>query len=86
MEIHIELADVPPTVTLRDPDDFSSFKVVIDQPEHVFVTAEDLAAMAGRGDDPAWREQLNGMLEYARSKGFTREADGAIRAHVEWRA
>jgi hypothetical protein len=86
MEIYVDFASVPPKTTLRDPEDFSSFKVVVDQPEHVFVTVDDLARMAGaRADDPAWREQLDGMLGYARSKGWTRDADGAIQAHVEWR-
>jgi hypothetical protein len=80
MELHASL-----TLTeLRDPTDFGSLKVVASQPSHVWVTREDLASLAGGvADDPAWREGLEKMFEYAASHGWLDE-NGAVRAHVEW--
>ena len=84
MYIEIDLTTVPPGVTLRDADDFKGFKVVAGRPEHAFVDPAALRSLAGeKAEDPAWREQLEGMLAYASSKGWVRE-DGAVRAHVEW--
>ncbi len=84
MYIEIDLATVPPTTTLREADDFKAFKVVVRGGGDSFVTPDALRALAGdRADDPAWREQLDGMLGYAASKGWIREQDGAIQAHVE---
>lgn len=83
MLIEISLSAVPPAVTLREPDDFTAFKLVVRHGEHSWIAPEQLIALAGdRGNDPAWREQLDGMLGYARTKGWIGE-DGAIRAHVE---
>lgn len=84
MLIEIDLSTVPPTTTLRDPDDFTGFKVVVRNDGDAFVTPDALRALAGsRADDPQWIAQLDGMLGYAASKGWIRESDGAIQAHVE---
>jgi hypothetical protein len=84
MYIEIDLTTVPPALALREADDFKGFKVVAGRPEHAFVAPEALRSLAGdRADDDTWREQLDGMLAYAASKGWVRQ-DGAVRAHVEW--
>lgn len=52
---------------------------------HVFVEQERVLSLAGeRATDTAWREQLDGMIGYAQSKGWVDDA-GRIRAHVERR-
>ncbi len=52
--------------------------------EHVFVDVAALRGLAGeRAADPAWQASLEGMLGYARSKGWL-DDEGAIQAHVEW--
>jgi hypothetical protein len=86
MYVEIDLTTVPPALALREADDFNGFKVVAGRPEHAYVTRDALRSLAGdRADDPAWQEQLEGMLAYASSKGWVRD-DGAVRAHVEWAA
>lgn len=51
---------------------------------HVFVPVQTLHALAGqRGDERDWRDSLEGMLSYARARGWIDDA-GAIRATVEW--
>jgi hypothetical protein len=83
MQIEIDLSTVPPTTTLCDPDDFKGFKVVV-RGDDAFVSPDALRALAGdRADDPQWTAQLDGMIGYAASKGWIRESDGAIQAHVE---
>jgi hypothetical protein len=47
---------------------------------HVWLPAEALTAAAPSAS-PAWLEQFDGMVAYARSKGWTDEA-GRLRAHV----
>jgi hypothetical protein len=82
--IEIDLTTVPPTTTLREPDDFGAFKVVVLQADDVHVEPATLRALAGaRADDPEWTGRLDGMMGYAASKGWIREGDGAIQAHVE---
>lgn len=84
MYIEIDLAAVPPTATLAEPDDFKGFAVRASRPEHAYVPVEELRRLAGeRASDPEWQSQLEGMLAYAESKGWVRE-DGAVRAHIEW--
>lgn len=51
--------------------------------EHVWV---DLARLRGLGDahgGPDWREGCDGMIAYARSKGWTDDEAGLVRAHLE---
>ncbi len=84
MIIQIDLTTVPPTTTLLDPDDFSAFKVLLRGADDAFVAPDALRALAGdRATDPAWNQGLEAMLAYAKGKGWVRDADGAIQAHVE---
>lgn len=84
MIIEIDLSTAPPATTLLEPDDFGGFKVVVRGADDAFVSPEALRALAGeRGADAAWLARLDGMLAYAATKGWVREEDGAIRAHVE---
>jgi hypothetical protein len=81
--IEIDLGTVPPSVVLEEPENFTAFKVVVREAEHVWVDPEQLAVLAGDLAGTAdWRTSLQGMVRYASSKGWIRE-DGAIRAHVE---
>jgi hypothetical protein len=82
MYLHIDTAEVPPVVEVREPDDFTAFKVVVEVPEHAWITPDMLTELAGRGDDGEWRQHVAGMLAYAASKGWCDEA-GRVRAHVE---
>ncbi len=82
MYLHIDPTEVPPAVEVREPDDFTAFKVVVEVPEHAWIVPDVLTALAGRGDDDAWRQNLAGMLAYAASKGWCDDA-GRVRAHVE---
>jgi len=82
MYIEIDLSAVPPVSVLHDPDDFTSFKVVVRQVEHTRVPAEVLHVLAGdRAGDPDWQRGLGKMLEYARQHGWL--DDSGVRAHVE---
>jgi hypothetical protein len=85
MQIRLDLTTVPPGVSLEDPDDFKGFKLVVERVEHAHVGVDEIKRLAGeaRAGDAAWLEQLEGMLAYARSKGWVDES-GAVRAHVEW--
>jgi hypothetical protein len=83
--INVDLAAVPPAVSLEDPDDFESFAIRARVPEHGFVAIDELKRLAGdRAGDPVWMESLDRMLEYASAHGWLRD-DGAVRAHVEVR-
>ncbi|KAB7756373.1 hypothetical protein [Mycolicibacterium mucogenicum] len=82
MYLHVDPTQVPPAVEVREPDDFTAFKVVIEVPEHAWIAPDGLTELAGRGDDDEWRQNLAGMLAYAAGKGWCDEA-GRVRAHVE---
>ena len=83
MRIEISLATVPPSVTLHEPDDFRAFSVVVPEVEHAWVDPAQVIALAAAGGAGAeWRGSFDGMVEYARSRGWVRD-DGAIRAHLE---
>ena len=82
MRIELDLTQFPANVRLLEAGDFSRFHVVA-RGDHTFVPIDRLQALAGElADDPAWKSQLAGMVEYARSKGWVNDA-GAIRAHIE---
>jgi hypothetical protein len=52
-------------------------------PDHVFVTTESLADLAGsRAADQDWQSGLAKMTAYAQSKGWVDE-QGGIRAHIQ---
>lgn len=82
MYIEIDLRLIPPTTTLREPDDFTSFKIVVRDVEHAMVPVESLEKLAGdRAADPEWRRGLEKMLEYARERGWL--DDKGVRAHID---
>ena len=84
MYLEIDLSVVPPATVLREPDDFTSFKVVVKEAEHARVSLESLELLAGeRAGDPEWRRGLGKMLEYAEQRGWV--DDGGVRAHIELR-
>jgi hypothetical protein len=51
--------------------------------EHAWVEIDALRRLAGAAATPAWEESLQGMLAYARSKGWVDDDLAAVRAHVE---
>jgi len=82
MYIEIDLSVVPPATALREPDDFTGFKIVVRDAEHARVPVESLEALAGeRAVDPQWRQSLGKMLEYAQQRGWL--DDAGVRAHIE---
>ena len=84
MYLEIDLSVVPPATVLREPDDFTSFKVVVKEAEHARVPVESLQRLAGeRAGDPDWRRGLGKMLEYAEEHGWV--DDAGVRAHIELR-
>jgi hypothetical protein len=83
MIIDVDLTSVPPVVSLRDPDDFASFRIVA-RGGHAYIDRTVLLALVGaRSDDPDWVEHTDAMLAFAASKGWVNDA-GATRAHVEF--
>ena len=82
-------------VALREPDDFTAFRVEVDgdgdwddlaraldgtghvDAPHAWIALDALRAL-GRGDDPQWLEQLDGMVAYARGKQWVDEL-GCVR-------
>lgn len=82
MYLRIDPRTTPPLVEVAEPDDFTSFKVVVVTPSHSWVDPADLTELAGRADDQDWQQKLAGMISYAESKGWLDE-QGRIRAHVE---
>ena len=82
MYIEVDLSAIPPVSVLHNPDDFTSFKVVVRQVEHARVPTEVLEALAGdRAGDPDWQRGLEKMLEYARQHGWV--DDSGVSAHIE---
>ncbi len=48
-----------------------------------FLDVEALAELAGeRARDPGWRSRYEGMIAYARAKGWV-DGEGRVQAHVE---
>lgn len=82
MYLRIDTRVIPPLVEVIEPDDFTSFKVVVRTSSHSWVDPGGLAALAGRAGDIEWQEQLAGMVAYAGTKGWL-DDEGRIRAHVE---
>jgi hypothetical protein len=82
VHITVDLSTVPPLVELEGADDLKSFSVVLHEPEHAWVSLEELKRLAGpRAEDTEWLAELDKMVAYASSKGWVRE-DGALRAHL----
>ena len=51
---------------------------------HAYIFVDWLILSSGRSAAAEWRKGLDAMLTYAGAKGWVREPDGAVRAHVEW--
>jgi hypothetical protein len=82
MYIEIDLSAIPPVMALGEPDDFTSFKIVVREVEHARVPVDVLEDLAGeRAADPAWRQGLKKMLDYAQQHGWVDER--GVRAHIE---
>jgi hypothetical protein len=96
--VEIRIGDGRTEAKLLEPDVFTAFKVVLhggEHPlagtgdlvarvdEHAWVSVEALRRLAGEAATPQWEESFDGMLGYARSKGWVDDEAGAVRAHVE---
>ena len=51
--------------------------------EHAWITTDAVVALAGATADDEWQAGFDGMVAYARDKGFLDESGTAIRAHLE---
>jgi hypothetical protein len=85
------------TSRLLEPEVFTAFKVVLHGggpslaeaagvarvDEHAWIRIDALRELAGPAATPAWEESFQGMLAYARSKGWVDDELAAVRAHVE---
>jgi hypothetical protein len=67
----------PPLAALSAPSGIAKVD------EHAWVRVDALRELAGPAATPEWEASLEGMLEYARSKGWVDDELGAVRAHVE---
>lgn len=86
MYVELDLALVPPAIELREPDDFTAFKILVKPIDESGVLPAVLRALAGkRAEDAEWQGNFERMLASAAEHGWIQE-DGAIRAHVEWDA
>jgi hypothetical protein len=82
MYIEIDLRVVPPATVLCEPDDFTSFKMVVREVEHARVPVASLEALAGdRAANPEWQRGLTKMLDYARERGWV--DDEGVRVHID---
>ncbi|MCB0995042.1 MAG: hypothetical protein KDB21_08135 [Acidimicrobiales bacterium] len=54
-----------------------------DADEHVWVSATGVRALAAGSVGPDWDTGFEGMLGYARSKGWTDESGEWVQAHIE---
>jgi hypothetical protein len=83
MHIEVDLSAVPPALNLRESEDFGMFKLVVRDADHVWVDVDQIKALAGeQGRDPAWLQQFDGMVAYARDHGYL-DDEGRMRGHVE---
>lgn len=48
------------------------------------IVVDAVRRMAAGRVPPGWDEELEAMLDFARSKGWLDETGSTIRAHVEW--
>ena len=84
MLIEVDLSTVPPAVVLKDADNMKAFSVTVVQASETFVDRDVLLRMAGDlAGDSEWLAGFEAMVAYAQSKGWVRESDGAIQAHIE---
>src|SRR5215467_3216920 len=97
MIVEVDLSEGVASTTLLEADDFKAFKVVVrgggtalstadavaKVDEHAWVSVDALRELAGAAATPEWEASLEGMLGYARSKGWVDDELDAVRAHVE---
>ena len=82
MDIEIDLSAIPPVMALSEPDDFTSFKIIVREVEQARVPVDVLEDLAGeRAADPEWRRGFEKMLDYAQQHGWVDER--GVRAHIE---
>ena len=66
---------------LREPDDFTSLKVVVLPADHARILPTSLESLAGdRAGQPQWRDGLAAMLDCAERHGWVNER-GVSRSH-----
>jgi hypothetical protein len=51
--------------------------------DHAWITTDGVVALAGDAADESWHAAFEGMVAYAREKGFLDDSGSAIRAHLE---
>jgi len=51
--------------------------------DHAWISTDAVIALASTTADDEWRTGFDGMVAYARDKGFLDESGTAIRAHLE---
>jgi hypothetical protein len=51
--------------------------------EHAWIDVDAVADLAGEAADDDWRAGFDGMVAYARDKGFLDDSGTVIRAHLE---
>jgi hypothetical protein len=54
--------------------------------DHAWVRTDALRRLAGPVATPEWEEGFAAMIDYARTRGWVDDQQGAIRGHVERRA
>jgi hypothetical protein len=99
----VELSLGTDSARLVDPEDLTSFAVVLEgeadpSPEalaaggvlgfgdHAWVRTAALRRLAGPIATPEWEDAFAAMLDYARSRGWVDDEQGAVRGHVQRRA
>ena len=76
MYLHIDPTEIPPAVGVREPDDFTAFKVVVEVPEHAWITPDALTALAGRGDTKSGDRTWPGCWHTRRARAGATTPDG----------
>jgi hypothetical protein len=81
--IRLAAGELPPTMELQHPCDFTRLSVMVEVPTHAWITREALVQLAGDyvGRD-GWQDKLDAMIGFAAGQGWTDSA-GRVRAHVE---
>jgi hypothetical protein len=54
--------------------------------DDAWITVDSIRRMAAGRVGPEWNDDFEGMLTFARSKGWIDPTGGSIQAHVEWEA
>ena len=82
MFLHIELGELPPVLSVGDPENLSVFEVRMRVPEETTVTKDGVLSLIPEHiATHEWQEQFSAMLEVASRHGWVLD-DGRIVAHV----